>query len=238
MNRLQLNQGYQVRRLAQTSSAPSATSVRLRLKRARRNGFAALIVCVLAIGSTLTIALTTGGLSLPLVAAQTTPTGQSELQDTNGSGGGGGLISYFTSARQLLSSGLDAHSQAQAYNGLMPNEDPRTAEMLRETIDKTTDLIETYRQDGLSNMPALPNLPGLSALVRLPDKLLRAELSMLQDGIRMAQEMRERPITATVNTPKGKSFFRKKKIIQLFFFLLLDWLIKTTTKNSPQYKQS
>lgn len=52
-------------------------------------------------------------------------------------------------------------------------------------------------------MPPLPNLPGLNTLMRLPDKLLRAELSMLQDGIRMAQELRERPITATVNAPRG-----------------------------------
>jgi len=116
-----------------------------------------------------------------------------------------GLMSYFTSARQLLNNGLEAHSSAQTYSGLMPNEDPRTAEMLRQTIDQTSRLISSYRQDGLANMPPIAmNVPGLGALMRLPDKLLRAELSMLQDGIRMAQEMRERPITATMNTPRGK----------------------------------
>lgn len=40
--------------------------------------------------------------------------------------------------------------------------------------------------------------------MRLPDKLLRAELSMLQDEIRMAQQMMQNPITATMNAPKGE----------------------------------
>jgi hypothetical protein len=115
-----------------------------------------------------------------------------------------GLSSYFNSARQLLSTSLDAHNQARAYSGLMPNEDPRTAQMLRDTIDQTSNLIQSYQHDGLSNMPPLPNVPGLHTVMRLPDKLLRAELSMLQDGIRMAQEMRERPLTATMNAPRGK----------------------------------
>jgi len=53
-------------------------------------------------------------------------------------------------------------------------------------------------------MPNLPNLPGLSTLTRVPDKLLRAELSMLQDEIRMAQDMMQNPISATMNAPKGK----------------------------------
>lgn len=115
-----------------------------------------------------------------------------------------GLSSYFNSARNFLTTSLDAHNQARAYSSLMPNEDPRTAQMLRDTIDKTSNLIQTYQHEGLSNMPALPNVPGLNVLMRLPDKLLRAELSMLQDGIRMAQEMRERPLSATMNTPRGE----------------------------------
>lgn len=53
-------------------------------------------------------------------------------------------------------------------------------------------------------MPNLPNLPGLNVLTRLPDKLLRAELSMLQDEIKMAQQMMQNPITATMNAPRGK----------------------------------
>lgn len=40
--------------------------------------------------------------------------------------------------------------------------------------------------------------------MRIPDKLLRAELSMLQDEIRMAQQMMENPLTATMNAPRGK----------------------------------
>lgn len=55
-------------------------------------------------------------------------------------------------------------------------------------------------------MPNLPNLPGLNILMRLPDKLLRAELSMLQDEIRMAQQMMQNPLSATMNAPKGKQF--------------------------------
>lgn len=115
-----------------------------------------------------------------------------------------GLISYFNSAKQLLNTGLDAHHSARTYSSLMPNEDPRAAQMLRDTIDKTSHLIEDYQHDGLSNLPALPGVLGLNGLMRLPDKLLRAELSMLQDGIRMAEEMRQRPIQATMNTPRGK----------------------------------
>lgn len=117
-------------------------------------------------------------------------------------GAGYGLASYFNAARQLLSNGMEAHQQTRSYSGLMPNEDPHTAQMLRNTIEQTTHLINDYRHEGLSSMPPLPNLPGLSTLMRLPDKLLRAELSMLQDGIRMAQELRERPISATMNTPR------------------------------------
>lgn len=52
-------------------------------------------------------------------------------------------------------------------------------------------------------MPSFPNLPGLNLVMRLPDKLLRAELSMLQDEIRMAQQMMQNPITATMNAPRG-----------------------------------
>lgn len=122
-----------------------------------------------------------------------------------GGGGRGGFSSYLNSARQLLSTSLDAHNQARVYSSIMPNEDPRTAQMLRETIDQTGDLIQSYQHDGLSNMPPIPNVPGLQTVMRLPDKLLRAELSMLQDGIRMAQEMRERPLMATINAPKGRS---------------------------------
>lgn len=166
--------------------------------RRHRDSRLVLVGCALALGTTLSISLSL------LVGAASTAKDQAQSESTASNSNNGGLISYFTSARQLLSSGLEAHNQAQNYAGLMPNEDPRTAEMLRETIDKTSDLINDYRQDGLSNMPPVPNLPGLSSLMRLPDKLLRAELSMLQDGIRMAQEMRERPITATMNTPRGK----------------------------------
>lgn len=115
-----------------------------------------------------------------------------------------GLSAYLNSARQLLSSGEDAREQVRTYSSLMPNENPRTVQMLRDTIGKTSELINDYQHDGLANMPQLPNVPGLNTIMRLPDKLLRAELSMLQDGIRMAEEMRERPITATVNTPRGK----------------------------------
>ena len=113
-----------------------------------------------------------------------------------------GLSSYLNSARQLLSSSLDANNQANTYAALMPDEDPRTTRMMRDTVDRTSHLISNYQQEGLANLPPLQNVPGLSTIMRLPDKLLRAELSMLQDGIRMAEEMRERPITATMNTPR------------------------------------
>jgi hypothetical protein len=147
-----------------------------------------------------------------VAAARVSAPSSRDQQDRGGGGGGSGdpeppstgLTSYFNSARQLLSTSLDAHNQARAYSGLMPNEDPRTAQMLRETIDKTSNLIQSYQHEGLSTMPPLPNVPGLNTVMRIPDKLLRAELSMLQDGIRMAQEMRERPLLATVNAPRGK----------------------------------
>lgn len=66
------------------------------------------------------------------------------------------------------------------------------------------DLINNYRQNGLSNLPQLPNLPGINTMMRLPDKILRAELSMLQDEIRMAQDMMQNPVSATLNAPRGK----------------------------------
>lgn len=53
-------------------------------------------------------------------------------------------------------------------------------------------------------MPSMPNIPGLNLITRLPDKLLRAELSMLQDEIRMAEEMIQNPISATLNAPRGE----------------------------------
>ncbi|XP_055809515.1 uncharacterized protein LOC129879810 [Solanum dulcamara] len=126
-----------------------------------------------------------------------------------------GLSSYFSSARQLLSTGLDAHNSARTYSSLMPNENPRTEQMLRETIERTSDLIEDYQHEGLSNFPALPNAMGLGALTRLPDKLLRAEMSMLQGGIRMAEEMRERPIQATINVPQELSTMFMRMLHQL-----------------------
>lgn len=154
----------------------------------RQHNNLVLILFVLTLGSVLITGLSWGERRPALVAA---------APDS-------GLASYLNSARQLLSSGVDAHNQARTYSSLMPSEDPRTAQMLRETIEKTSDLITDYQHEGLSNLPPLTNVPGLNTIMRLPDKFLRAELSMLQDGIRMAEDMRERPITATVNMPRGK----------------------------------
>lgn len=71
-----------------------------------------------------------------------------------------------------------------------------------KTLTNTIDLINNYRQNGLSNLPSMPNLPGLNTIMRVPDKLLRAELSMLQDEIRMAQGMMSNPLSATMNAPR------------------------------------
>lgn len=115
-----------------------------------------------------------------------------------------GFSRYLSSARNFLSAASEAHKNAKTYSSFLSNESPKAQQMLSDSIAQTTNLIESYRQEGLANMPPLPNLPGIGNVARLPDKLLRAELSMLQDLIRMAQETRERPITATVNAPRGK----------------------------------
>lgn len=109
--------------------------------------------------------------------------------------------SIYGQARQLLEAGM---SNPQALAMVMPNEDPKLKSSLRDSIGKVTELINNYRQNGLSSMAQLPQLPGLQSVMRVPDKLLRAELSMLQDEIRMAQDMMQNPISATMNTPKGE----------------------------------
>lgn len=66
------------------------------------------------------------------------------------------------------------------------------------------ELITNYQNNGLPNAPTLPlNIPGFGSVMRTPDKVLRAELSMLQDLIRMAQKMTQNPISATIDVPKG-----------------------------------
>lgn len=173
----------------------------------RRNGRLVLAVMTLALSTLLIASMNSAGINISRGSdqkfgmAEAARVGRDSDEDQTSSSG---LSSYFNSARNLLTSGFDAHNQARAYSSLMPSEDPRTAQLLRDSIDKTSDLIHSYQSDGLTNMPPLPNVPGLGTLMRLPDKLLRAELSMLQDGIRMAQEMRERPLTATMNTPRGR----------------------------------
>jgi hypothetical protein len=149
---------------------------------------------------------TRGGGGAKLVAARPGASQDQRAVEAASSGSSStGLSSYFNSARQLLSTSLDAHNQARAYSGLMPNEDPRTTQMLRDIIDTTSNLIQSYQHDGLSNLPNLPNVPGLYTVMRLPDKVLRAELSVLQDGVRMARDMQAHPLTATINVPKGKA---------------------------------
>lgn len=46
--------------------------------------------------------------------------------------------SYLSQARQLFDTGMEANSKAQSYLDLMPNEDPRAARMLRDSINKAT----------------------------------------------------------------------------------------------------
>lgn len=104
------------------------------------------------------------------------------------------LNSYLSQAKKLFDTGME--------NSQLSSETQRSTRMLRESIDKATDLINNYRENGLTNMPNFPNIPGLNMITRLPDKLLRAELSMLQDEIRMAQQMMQNPITATMNAPR------------------------------------
>lgn len=164
----------------------------------RRRKVIAMALFAFALGSVSLAAFGLGGRGPALVAA-------APQSDTSNSG----LGAYLNSARQLLSAsgggGESGRGAGSAEQALSFAQDPRAARMLRESIERTSGLIGEYQADGLANMPQLPNVPGLNSIMRLPDKLLRAELSMLQDGIRMAEEMRERPIIATVNTPRGKS---------------------------------
>lgn len=111
---------------------------------------------------------------------------------------------FFNMAKQFVSSSMEANNQAQVYNSFMPNEDPRTAEILRESVDRTSHLISDYQHDGLANMPPFPNVPFLNVVTHGPDKIMRMELSALQDLIRMTEDMRDRPLTAIMNLPKGK----------------------------------
>lgn len=46
--------------------------------------------------------------------------------------------SYLSSARQFFDTGMEAKNKAQAFSSLMPNEDPRAARMLRDSINKAT----------------------------------------------------------------------------------------------------
>lgn len=46
--------------------------------------------------------------------------------------------SYLSQARQLFDTGMEANNKAQSYLNLMPNEDPRAARMLRDSINKAT----------------------------------------------------------------------------------------------------
>lgn len=55
------------------------------------------------------------------------------LQELDQSG-----YSYLSQARQFFDTGMEANHKAQAYSSLMPNEDPRAARMLRDSINKAT----------------------------------------------------------------------------------------------------
>lgn len=58
-------------------------------------------------------------------------TAQAAELDANG-------YSYLNSARQFFDTGMEAKNKAQAFSSLMPNEDPRAARMLRDSINKAT----------------------------------------------------------------------------------------------------
>lgn len=65
-------------------------------------------------------------------------------------------------------------------------------------------------------MPTLPSsIPGVGSVMRTPDKLFRAELSMLQDLIKMSQKMIQNPVMATVEIPKGKC---------TYIYIYLHWI--------------
>lgn len=46
--------------------------------------------------------------------------------------------SYLNQAKRLFDTGMEAHQQAQTYSSLLPNEDPRAARMLRDSIGLAT----------------------------------------------------------------------------------------------------
>lgn len=46
--------------------------------------------------------------------------------------------SYLSQARQFFDTGMEANHKAQTFSNLMPNEDPRAARMLRDSINKAT----------------------------------------------------------------------------------------------------
>lgn len=95
----------------------------------KQNDAFVLATCVLAIG----IVFVAIGQPVAVVAAQQQRYQQLQQVEPSSS-----LSSYLSSARQLLNSGVEAHNQVKTYSAMMPNEDPRTAQMLRETIEKTT----------------------------------------------------------------------------------------------------
>jgi hypothetical protein len=61
--------------------------------------------------------------------------------------------SYWSSLRQLFTTGIDAHEKSKAYSNFMPHEDPEKDLMLRRLIGQATELVDNYRQRGLSAMP-------------------------------------------------------------------------------------
>lgn len=77
-----------------------------------------------------------------------------------------------------------------------------TTNQVNDSFDDTIAKMEEYRQSMMSELGDITK--NLSNVTSIPDKLVRAELSMLQDEIKMAQEMLNNPLSATLNTPQSK----------------------------------
>lgn len=141
------------------------------------------------------------------IAAQQVAYAEQSSNNAAGSGTSsmimGTLMRYFDPSSLSLSVG----EQPKMFANWSPSDESRKQLVLRDLISKASDLIENYQTNGLRNAPSLPiNIPGFGAVMKTPDKLLRAELSMLQDLIKMAQKMTQNPLSATVDLPKGKQY--------------------------------
>ena len=84
--------------------------------------------------SIVALALTSAILSNVSVLAQDTSTSTA----TTANDASAASQSYFSQARKFFDTGMEAHQQAKTVSSLLPNEDPSTVRMLRDSISRAT----------------------------------------------------------------------------------------------------